>query len=197
MAASLVVSTLVVGVWVRSYVVGDAYQWVRVHERPGGLNVRSWGFRVGMGGLLLFMNHQDTSDAAEAQLLKARIEGGMFWSRPGYSSTAAPRYPVRPNAEESTWANLGFYGRNAVVVTPQLWRRSFSMTVPFWALFTLATAYPIWRYIAGVVQRQREDRLAVGLCPRCGVAVRDEFLRCPGCDRQSVMAARQHASLES
>jgi hypothetical protein len=196
MAASLLLSTLIAVVWVRSYLVADSYQWLRMNEDSEGLSVRSGGILTGMGGLGIYISNVQTTDPMEAARIKGRIETNSQFNRAGYYASSPPRYPTRWSPDEGFLATLGFHGRNAVTVTPQSWRRRFALTVPFWVVFMIGTAYPIWRYVAGVLERQREDRLALGLCPRCGVALKDNFSRCPGCDRP-VAVARQASSVEA
>jgi rubrerythrin len=57
----------------------------------------------------------------------------------------------------------------------------------------LTMSYPFGLYVAGVLRRQREERLALGLCPRCGVPIKDPSQRCPGCDRPIPAALAKHA----
>jgi hypothetical protein len=67
------------------------------------------------------------------------------------------------------------------------------ITLPLWSIFGATMAYPFGLYVAGVVRRQREDRIALGLCPRCGSAVKDGSERCPGCDRPVPAGLVRHA----
>jgi hypothetical protein len=86
-------------------------------------------------------------------------------------------------SNDSVLASLGFHFDHWSNSSPTTRQRQLTITVPFWAIFLALISYPLGRYVAGVVRRQREDRLALGLCPRCGVPLNDALMRCPGCDR--------------
>jgi hypothetical protein len=62
-------------------------------------------------------------------------------------------------------------------------RSNYSLTLPFWSIFLLICGYPLGRYIIAVIRRQREDRIALGLCPCCGEPVAENATRCGACDQ--------------
>jgi len=62
----------------------------------------------------------------------------------------------------------------------------FAVGVPMWAILLLTACYPVGQYVRGVIQRQRQERIALGLCPTCGLAIGEDEERCPGCNRRIV-----------
>jgi hypothetical protein len=183
MAVTLICCVLVCFVWVRSYMTGDSYQWLSFRQDGEVAVVKGGTITTGQGGLGVFMWHTTTSDLADVERYKSRMDATGQTRQLGYRTSPSPRYPTRWTPDDGPMSALGFFGRNFVTDTPDSHRWRLAVTVPFWALFVLAAGYPIGRYIAGVLQRQREERLALGLCPRCGVPMKDELSRCPGCDK--------------
>jgi hypothetical protein len=195
LALCLVLSTAVVAVWGRSYIVADRYRWSSLHDH-GGNTALTGGFMVtGIGGVAVSYAFESTSDPDRAAFLKERAEIMARAARNSFNSNRAPRYPVPGNPDDSLLSSLGFYWAHYAEGSDDTRRvNRFVVTIPFWAIFTVTMSYPLGLYVAGVLRRQREDRLALGLCPRCGVAMRDECERCPGCDRPMPTAFARHAS---
>jgi hypothetical protein len=184
MIASLVASTVVVVIWMRSYVVADSYDWRKWGIDPGKkLVAMRAGFGTGMGGLGLYVERVHTFEPTQIERLRGRFETPSPYRPVGFRSDPNPRYPLRWGSDDGALSSLGLHWRNVPSSVDGVYRRRISMAVPFWLLFAGAMAYPIWRYIAGVLERQREDREALGLCPRCGVPLKSNFTKCPGCDR--------------
>ncbi|WP_428939984.1 hypothetical protein [Fontivita pretiosa] len=181
---SLVLAGGVALLWGRSYAVGDRYRWVRIQDAPSGRFVMSsGGFATGIGGIRFVYEAVDSTDPNVIDRTRRRLDGISRWAPPGYRTIDPPRYPMREASNDSVLASLGFHFDHWSNSSPTSRQRQLTVTVPFWAIFLALIGYPLGRYVAGVVRRQREDRLALGLCPRCGVPLNDALSRCPGCDR--------------
>ena len=144
---------------------------------------------TGLGGVGVYLEHLNSTNPADMDRIKLRWGSpGPYQPILGYQSVSNPRYPIRWGAEDSALASLGLHWRSAVTQANGTYRRRFTAAIPFWALFAASAAFAMWTYIAGVLRRQREDREALGLCPRCGVPLKSEFTKCPGCDRPVQLA---------
>jgi hypothetical protein len=178
----------VFAVWVRSYMVTDRHRWDSVWVDGPELAYRGYRVSTGMGGLRIIVE----SRRALAANIWRRSREPQFVSADGRWhhnwSTSGPQYPMRDASDDALLSQLGFQFNRL----PGQDRTE--LTMPFWAAFALTAAFPLGHFVAGVLHRQREDRLALGLCPRCGVALTSDSDRCPGCDKP-VAVARQ--SLES
>jgi hypothetical protein len=183
LVASLVATAMVVALWVRSYSTGDSYYWMKLKTGSSELTWRRGGIQSGLGGLGLSLEYRFTDDPALIESERRRLESPGIYRTRGYQTFSGPRYPIRWGANDGPLSSLGFHWRHTVSYPDGVYRRRLAAVVPYWLLFALSAGYPMWRYIAGVLRRQREDREALGLCPRCGVPVRSDCARCPGCDR--------------
>ena len=56
----------------------------------------------------------------------------------------------------------------------------WTVMVPYWALCLLTAIPPAYR-LARIGRRRRQERLRLGLCPRCGYDLRATPGRCPEC----------------
>lgn len=181
MAICLVVSAIVVTIWLRSYIVSDRYRWIDLDESSPRAVWRNAVVSTGMGGVGFFYEYTSSADPAQLNRMHWRMAGSPPGAGAGYQSRLSPRYPMRMNVDDGLLANLGINFRNASYESEITRQRQFALTLPFWAVCAVTAAYPIGSYIAGVIRRQREDRLALGLCPRCGMALKGGEQRCPCC----------------
>jgi hypothetical protein len=191
----LALSAGIVAIWVRSYFVADRYRSVDYDETANTLTARRMSIVTGLGGLNFSCNYERTSAPGHRELLRQNRDAYAQANPPRFSSTRQPRYPMRIANEDSILTSLGFswFYLPERLDDGATYRRRMALTVPIWSIFTLAMTYPFGLYVAGVIQRQREDRLALGLCPRCGCAVKDGSDRCPGCDRPVPAGLVRHA----
>jgi hypothetical protein len=180
---SLITSGVLLMIWVRSYVATDAYHCLRISTSTEELVARRAGIMTGLGGVGFYFDYVYTGVPSQVEPLRMRINAGTQLRPVGFQSSPTPRYPIRWGSDDGTLASLGLHWRSTLSDTNGVYRRRISFALPFWLLFALTAGYPMFRYIAGVLRRQREDREALGLCPRCGVPLKNDFTKCPGCDR--------------
>jgi hypothetical protein len=183
MALALIASGVVVVFWIRSYVAGDAYHWVNVRIQTSELATRRTGIFTGLGGLGYYFENLHTDEPFQIERFRVRLQTPNPYYMAGYQTNPNPRYPIRWASDDGSLASLGLLWRHTATQNDGVSRRRIWAAVPFWLLFALVFAYPMCSYIGGVLRRQREDREALGLCPRCGVPLKDDSMKCPGCDR--------------
>jgi len=187
MAASLGLSLLVLFIWVRSFYLSEAY---RGQTRNVFGAYTSWSVRSGEGIAGLVVDRFDFSDNPEAAInFPQRADapsryGSLGYSRRRSGPPVAQRYPP----QETLIGSLGFqfFHRNDDLQGSD--HTFYVLAIPFWALFFMTIAYPLSRYVGGVVKRQREERIALGLCPTCGTPMNENQSRCPGCDKPMALA---------
>jgi hypothetical protein len=152
----------------------------------------TWRIRTGEGAVGLLIDRFDFSGNPQAGAdFAQRVDTANHYGlgMPGYSRRrpTAPvliRYPV----PSSILGSLGFQWYRTRDNFSGVRHTDYTFALPFWALFFLATAYPLSRYVGGVIKRQREDRIALGLCPACGTPMSQDQSRCPGCDKPMALA---------
>jgi hypothetical protein len=188
MTLALIASAIVVTFWIRSYVAGDAYHYVNLRADSAELALRRAGFFTGLGGVGCYFEYVETAQPYQIERIRARIEmSNQFYPR-GYQTNPNPRYPIRWASEDGSLASLGLLWRHTNTSGDGVSRRRIWAAAPFWLLFAVFFSYPMIRYVGGVLRRQREDREALGLCPRCGVPLKTGSMKCPGCDRVVAVA---------
>jgi hypothetical protein len=189
---ALVAAALFV-LWMRSYVVGDRYRWVQIIEVNDGPTVfRSGEVFTGEGGVAMMSQVQSTYDAGAAESLRRRAERRARWGV-GLSRVETPAYPVRSGDGAFGPIGIDFHfdpGSSDGVVQ----RRGFGFGAPLWLLIGLTAGYPMLRFVIGVVRRERQERILLGLCPRCGVDVRAGPSRCPACGKRSPLLVPQRVA---
>ncbi len=185
----------VVAIWVRSYFVADRYRWISFDRSEDWVAYTRLSVGTGLGGMNFSYNYERTSEPGHRNLLE-QLRTTTLQTRPsGYSQAQPPRYPLRGGSDDSTLGSLGFgwFYLPERVDDGAGRRLRMGLTVPVWSVFAACMSYPFAVYVAGVLRRQREDRIALGLCPRCGYAVKDDAQRCPGCDRPVPAGLVRHA----
>ena len=190
LAICLLLTAAVVTFWIRSYTIAERYIWLGLQDNGSNINLHDGGILGGKGGMSFFTDSFDSVAPSWRERLKRFYESNKA-SNNGYSRNPSPRYPMPAGVSDETFlGSLGFCFYNSHQVNSEVAQGHLFITFPFWSLFVLTAAYPVGLYVAGVVRRQREDRIALGLCPRCGVPLNEDSDRCPGCDKP-VPALRQ------
>ena len=173
-AVSLLAFGAAAVMWVRSWVVGDA--WSRTDVVVSGPHevaytnrfVKSgWG-RLHVGWEWFVMDEERPHAwGSEGVVHFARGRGG-------------PDSQVRPSER---WARLGVYWYDwpARDMAGRLVVRDRGVELRYWLLTLLTAPLPLWRLRQELVRRGAKRRLARGLCPRCGYDLRATPGRCPEC----------------
>lgn len=176
--------------WMRSYVVGDRYRWVELIEVSDGQTIyRTGDVWTGEGGVAVMSRVESTYDADAAQRFRVRAERRARWGV-GFTRVDTPGYPVRSG--DGAFGPLGIdfaIDRGSTDGLTQ--RRGFNAGAPLWLLIGIAAGYPMIRFVIGVVRRERQERILLGLCPRCGVDVRAGPTRCPSCGKRKPLLLPQ------
>jgi hypothetical protein len=181
----LIVAALMLVLWFRSHTTGDRYRWEEMHwSDSGGLVVRSGAVWSGEGGVAFSTELRATDDPRSAERLLARLRR-FRWAPVGYSAMDEPRYPMQGGSGNSPLSPIGVHFMNQHQQFGRIDYHAFAFTVPIWLVTALLAIYPLGRYFAGVLHREREERRMLGLCPRCGVDVRSNPERCPGCGKRT------------
>jgi len=180
--------------WFRSHIVGDRYRWTQVVESPDGheIAVRSGDLVTGEGGVAAAWGTQRAADPDGVQRLRRRVERRMRFAPVGYSRVEAPQYPVRSG--DGVLAPLGINYDYENRFDGSLQRTGVTLAMPLWLMILVTAAYPLGRFIRGVIERERQDRIFLGLCPRCGVDVRDRPSRCPCCGKRQPLLLPQRVA---
>ena len=178
--------------WVRSYVVGDRYRWVELIDVDNGrsLVLRTGEVWTGEGGLAVQATVQSASDEAGIQYLRRRAERRARWGV-GLLRVDNPAYPVRSGDGVFGPLGIDFQIDRGTSPDGMSQRSSFGAGGPLWLLIGLAVSYPMVRFVIGVIRRERQERIILGLCPRCGVDVRAGPLRCPSCGKRKPLLLPQ------
>ncbi len=174
-----IVSLIVIALWIRSYSKGERYRIVTGSVDGAEHLIRSYTFNSSAGGLQLMYVRLWT----DSQQSSIRLRNERKYLSPGYSTLRDLVYPIR-GADDSVISSLGFQTATARGRSDEGWRETLGwVTIPYWFILSLACAYPLGSYARAVLRRQREERIALGLCPRCGEPVDDSLVRCRGCDK--------------
>jgi hypothetical protein len=166
-------------VWIRSYAVEERYRSLTVNH-PEPTAAHGFGINSGFGGVqVMFFNVSSEDPRQLRQFVSPRRYS------PGYSASQEPVYPsMRGSPEDSFLNSLGIQGSYWRGTTDEgLNGLQAVLTLPYWVPFFLALSYPGFIYVRKVVRQQQEDRLAMGLCPRCGEPIDERSSRCRGCDK--------------
>jgi hypothetical protein len=174
-----VLATVVV--WVCSHVAPERYSWFSVVEQPTHFESRRLSI-LNSRGAVQFARVDYSTDSP------VRIAQRRGSRRPdlGFSRIRDHSNPIF-GADQSILADLGFQLYTNAESDDAAQRTDRGLTVPYWAIFLLLVGYPLWRYIARVVRHQREDRLAMGLCPTCGEPIDAQTARCRICNKPTVL----------
>jgi hypothetical protein len=187
---SLPLFVAVVGLWVRSYFVGD--QWTLAPGRVTGKTTSPWG-EVDAWRL------QYTVSSGTGRLQVVRIEGQDAFL-PGGRTTLPAAEAVGDYAGGITrsdrWLKtlgFGFLRRDKQYeVTPAGMRRTYwgfrVATVPYWFLAAITGLAPASWLAAYARRRKRRLRAARSLCPACGYDLRATPAQCPECGQTSTPA---------
>jgi hypothetical protein len=169
------VSSLVVICWARSYVSAEAVVVSRPFERY---------LCIATDGNLIFSHRRIRFSTRTAELKwRAELDGSGTpnnWS----VSLLQDAGPV-PLLEQSM---LGFGVENSTSemsrrwqVPGALWQRTH-VQVPFWFVVLLTGIWPGWALWRR--SRRQSNRLAQGLCRRCGFDLAGVYYSCPNCGQR-------------
>jgi hypothetical protein len=177
--------------WMRSYVTGDRYRWVELIEVDDGRTIlRTGDVWTGEGGIAVAAQVQSADDADSRQHLRRRAERRARWGV-GFMSVDNPTYPVRSGDGALGPMGIDFQIDRGTSFDGTTRRSGFGAGAPLWLLIGLTVGYPMIRFVVGVVRRERQERIILGLCPRCGVDVRTGPLRCPVCGKRKPLLLPQ------
>lgn len=181
----LLISAALIVLWFRSQSIGDRYRWLEISPTPeGGVFIESQTVWLGEGGVALATQRTTTQDPDAAQRIRRRAEQRARFDPPGYSRSEDPRYPTQVGSTETLLDLVGVHHTREQRDDGTTQRELISLTIPLWLPMMLALAYPLVRFFCGVVRRERLERIALGLCPRCGFNVRAAPESCPICGKR-------------
>ena len=177
--------------WMRSYVVGDRYRWVDLIEVDDGRTILRMGdVWTGEGGLAVRSEYQSTYDRDAVEHLHRRAQRRARWGV-GLTRDDTPSYPVRSGDGAFGPLGIDFRIDRGTSFDGTTRRSGFNFGAPLWLLIGLTASYPMLRFVIGVVRRERQERIILGLCPRCGVDVRTGPPRCPACGKRKPLLLPQ------
>lgn len=183
LAVCVLLSVLCTAFWMRSFSAGDRFVYRPSSVQNGQAVTSEFYLQSAAGGFRFTYTRLASSSAEEvADFTGAR---GRGLAPAGFSSYENPSYPRTQGAREDS--ALTALGIHFVMFRDRpneaLARDTGLLILPWWLLVVLFAAYPTTKYVTCVVRRQQEDRIALGLCPRCGVPVNEMVSACQGCDR--------------
>jgi hypothetical protein len=195
MVICLVASTLVVFVWIRSYSKGYSYRWFGETWEGGSARYADRRIATGQGAVAIDVRGYGPTDQATAAAFDQFFASSPRLFRVGYRESSLPGYPLGNVRTDSLALSFGFqvlYDDEAELRPPNLqaipgWR--LGIGIPLWAMLCLTAGYPVGRYVLRAIRAQRQERLALGLCPACGLAINAQTSRCPGCNRRIAVGA--------
>ena len=182
----VVLSLALLVLWFRSQTVGDRYRWIQLTEDPNGaVLLETESIMIGEGGIGITRERRLATEPDVVERLRRYSRRVQYFQPAGYSRIDDPRYPVRGGSADSVWSILGFYSSTEQrAESPNPWIIS-NMTIPLWLPLVIVFTYPLIRFMRGIVRRERMERVVMGLCPRCGIDVRNSPDRCPVCGKKS------------
>ena len=186
-AALWVLSGSILLLWARSNLVSDAYRWSSVRDRNDSFFQTRSEIYCGCGGIGLVRDWLGSDDSDRTLRLRRRAQQRAANFEPGYMRSDEPHYPPRVGDTDGWLSNFGIYCLIDVRAFRGLFYRQFVLTVPLWLLLLLACGYPATRYAVRVVRQERDQRIALGMCPRCECDVRG-MQRCPSCGKNVAVA---------
>jgi len=169
-------------VWVRSHFVGDSYRWTSLLDASERVRLRRASLYTGAGGVGGFIDSIESSDPDRLERMRWRLRERSQMFSPGYSGSANPSYPPRIGGTDFFLAPLGVHVFREARVGRGGEYHLIAFILPLWLILLLTAGYPVARYVLSVLARQQQERLAVGMCPRCECDVRGKE-KCPSCGR--------------
>jgi hypothetical protein len=164
--------------WIRSYFVGEAFDWSLPSQDP--LVDRSLSINSGRGGIAFSF---DQWAAWELGVRKPALRNQSVKSFQ-HIELVKPYYPrVLNSAWFSRWG-FEWSGYDVTISPTSVGNgiiKARNILVPYWSLL-VPTAIPalVWLMLLKK-RRKRNGRLAKGLCLRCGYDLRATPQRCPEC----------------
>lgn len=182
LAVCLLLSLVSIALWTQSYSTGHRYIF-RANSTENNRSVLSTYHVLTSGGGVRFA--RSTVASADAEVVASAIGTRGTGAAPRGLSTVRPAsYPrLYGSGDDSILTAIGIQftsfrdqSDDGVDTTDT------RLTLPWWMIVLTLAAYPTFKYVVCVVRRQREDRIALGLCPRCGEPVNELIPACRGCD---------------
>jgi hypothetical protein len=188
-AASLVLCVATCALWVRSYRVGDVYEWQRPADASGRVYER-YDFASGDGILTAYRRRY----AFGRGLTDADVRAGVLYDvrNPLYEGYRAVLpadarrnyWPAAPADRGDQFlaydVDVPPHAASQVPALSQRWEWH-TWACPHWFVVVLTAAPPLWRGSALFRRRRRSGRWPAGLCASCGYDLRASPGRCPEC----------------
>lgn len=166
---SLLCTAFLIVIWIRSYSVGDQFEWVTPSQHTRVLV--EWG----LGGFGFFSHTLEPEEIEKGDYFRTAREWQSRVGRPVYPYNMYPYPGSGPRVFGS--GNHGFLFDDAEFKGWALRQ----VTVPIWSMTCLAGVLSM----PGLLQLRRRHRLhrkaSYGLCQRCGYDLRATPERCPEC----------------
>jgi hypothetical protein len=161
MVASLLLSVVAAGLWVRSYRVID-----RVLSIPAGGSDRGYGYHSGMGVV------------TARRLVTSRAIGADQAEHESRPVTDVDRSSHRQWLEAETWH--GFAWQETAFANParNVYGAWHEVSVPYWFILLCGAAMPSVRVARRTI---RASRSSARTCANCGYDLRATPDRCPEC----------------
>jgi hypothetical protein len=184
---SLLLAGAALWLWGRGRSIGDT---VLLTQGPSAAVVGTLGrsyFTQGWssgGGVRLLAGWMDSAPTSPSAISTAGLHFQHGSYDPGSRASAYPtEHFLRTGDVAHDAAGFEFFSRDYDITSYR--ERSWSVTLPMWAVILLTLALPmrtatqLWR------ARRRRRRLSAGMCPDCGYDLRGSPERCPECGRET------------
>ena len=164
--------------WVRSYVGGDQFHWLR--DTPGTTSWvrRLYTLRSSRGGFIIDYIRSPSTDVDGIAAFREDAKIQPTFRHERYPNQSYPKvYPPLPNADGWSWPGVSYHARNAGLhPSSKVWRQQ--LVLPYWLLALTTSITPLaW---VGLRLRRRYYKKR-GLCVACGYDLRATPERCPEC----------------
>jgi hypothetical protein len=162
----LVIWLMLCAAWMRSYVATDSLVFQRVRNSGGvGATFIQTKFESGAGGL--GYARRSTSGLGQSEWSME------YWNPHCWSTSKSAAYP-----DAIGEPFLGFHFERFSYVFRGQVDRWVRLIIPFWSLVTFTSLIPAAQILRAL---RRRERIAAGICTRCGYDLRATPERCPEC----------------
>ncbi|MFT3788496.1 MAG: hypothetical protein QM770_20380 [Tepidisphaeraceae bacterium] len=182
-AVSVVGLILLLALWVRSYYVGDYFQWQSFRD-DGGDTAYWYQYRLKTGtGFLHVLRIEQQMGGDKLKQLQPALESFEAFSNRW--SAEKPPFDPRDDLISGRGVLSDFvYERRALSQSSHLPpAEQVRLLLPMWALALPLIVFPATS-VVGLWRRRRMSH--AGLCPACGYDLRASPQRCPECGREVV-----------
>lgn len=154
---AIALSFILVRLWVRSYWVGDGFEWIWDEREVATQHIRT--LSVGRGGVAFWTCL--TTDGTN-------VPAGVV-----HHTITPPTY-AGIDANRSAWRYPFIASHESTDPLDSRW----TFALPIWVVLLILLAWPVTQARVVYARIRRRCR---GLCPRCGYDLRASFRRCPEC----------------